>query len=128
MKPNIHPTRYQVLAQCVCANQFYFYSALDNKVVHIEVCNKCHPFYTKKQQVISATGRVEHFQSKFSTFQDKKRQAAAGAVASSSNKAAKPTKVVKVSKTLKPIKANKVTIGTSKAPKVEKSKKSNSEQ
>jgi large subunit ribosomal protein L31 len=91
MKPNIHPQKHKVLAQCVCTNEFYFYSALDTKVIHVEVCNKCHPFYTGKQQVVSTTGRVDNFNSKFTNFQDKKRKAAV-AVES------KTTKVKKISK------------------------------
>lgn len=91
MKPNIHPQKHKVLAQCVCTNEFYFYSALDTKVIHVEVCNKCHPFYTGKQQVVATTGRVDNFNSKFTNFQDKKRKAAA--VVES-----KTTKIKKVSK------------------------------
>jgi large subunit ribosomal protein L31 len=117
MKPNLHPPRYQVLAQCVCANQFYFYSALDTKTINVEVCNKCHPFYTKKQQVVSASGRAEHFNSKFSSFQDKKRQSAPSASVASTGKATKP--INKVVKTVKNIKSS----ATSKVGKVDQNKK-----
>lgn len=74
MKPNIHPQQNKVLAQCVCTNEFYFDSVLDTKIIHIEVCDKCHPFYTGKQQVIATTGRVDNFNNKFTNFQDKKRK------------------------------------------------------
>ncbi len=74
MKPNIHPPQHKVLAKCICTNEFYFNSALDAKIMHIEVCDKCHPFYTGKQQIISTTGRVDNFNSKFTKFQDNKRK------------------------------------------------------
>lgn len=92
MKPNIHPQQNKVLAQCVCSNEFYFYSALDAKVIHVEVCNKCHPFYTGKQQIITTTGRVDNFNSKFTNFQDKKRNS------SIKSEPTKTTKVKKISK------------------------------
>lgn len=76
MKSNIHPPMHKVLVQCVCSNEFSFNSALDSKVIHLEVCNKCHPFYTGKQQVIATTGRVDNFNSKFTNFQDKKKKTA----------------------------------------------------
>lgn len=71
MKPNIHPVQHQVLAQCVCNNEFYFYSSLESKVMHVEVCNKCHPFFTGKQQVVTTAGRVDSFNNKFNNFRDK---------------------------------------------------------
>ena len=71
MKPDIHPMQHKVLAQCVCNNEFYFYTSLDAKVIHVEVCNKCHPFFTGKQQVVTTAGRVDSFNSKFNNFRDK---------------------------------------------------------
>lgn len=65
MKANIHPKQQQVLAKCVCGNEFYFESALDSAVVNLEVCNKCHPFYTKTQKTAAITGRVDSFLRKF---------------------------------------------------------------
>lgn len=98
MKSNIHPQKHKVLAQCVCTNEFYFYSALDTKIIHVEVCNKCHPFYTGKQQVVATTGRVDNFNSKFTNFQDKKRKAA---VAVESKATAKVKKTTKAKDTVK---------------------------
>ena len=87
MKPNIHPAQNQVLAKCICGNEFNFNSALDSQVVHIEVCNQCHPFFTGKQQVVKVAGRVENFASKFSNFKEKQRKIMDAAVA---NQVAKP--------------------------------------
>lgn len=71
MKPNIHPLQKQVLAQCVCNNEFYFYSSIESEVIHVEVCNKCHPCATGKQQVVTIAGRVESFNNRFSNFRNK---------------------------------------------------------
>jgi large subunit ribosomal protein L31 len=92
MKPNIHPVQNQVLAKCICGNEFYFDSALDSEVIHLEVCNKCHPFFTGKQQVVKVAGRVENFASKFANFKDKQRKIMDAAAASQKAKpAAKKT-------------------------------------
>ena len=52
-------------------NEFYFYSSLEAKVTHVEVCNKCHRFFTGKQQVVTTAGRVDSFNSKFNNFRNK---------------------------------------------------------
>lgn len=93
MKANIHPQQHKVLAKCICTNEFYFDSALAVEVMHIEVCGKCHPFYTGKQQVITTTGRAESFNSKFTKFQDNQRNIPVQAV-----QPAKPKKGKKVEK------------------------------
>ena len=71
MKPNIHPSQKQVLAKCVCNNEFYFYSSIEAEVINVEVCHKCHPCATGKQQVVAVAGRVESFNNRFNNFRDK---------------------------------------------------------
>jgi len=64
MKADIHPAYQQVKVTCSCSNQFDVYSTL-NRDLHLEICSKCHPFYTGQQKIIDTEGRVERFKAKF---------------------------------------------------------------
>ncbi len=48
MKAGIHPEYKTVTANCSCGNTFEFNSTLDKDSIHLDVCDKCHPFYTGK--------------------------------------------------------------------------------
>ena len=63
MKEGIHPTYYQANVTCNCGNQFVTGST--KKEIHVEVCNKCHPFYTGKQKLVDTGGRVDRFKKRF---------------------------------------------------------------
>ncbi|MGD9108134.1 MAG: 50S ribosomal protein L31 [Gammaproteobacteria bacterium] len=64
MKPDIHPTSNELKVTCSCGNEFTTQSIL-NENLHIDVCNKCHPFYTGQQKIVDTTGRVEKFNKKY---------------------------------------------------------------
>ena len=64
MKPGIHPAYSDVTATCSCGNVINTRSTMQ-KDIHLEVCSKCHPFYTGKQKIVDTGGRVERFQSRF---------------------------------------------------------------
>lgn len=66
MKANIHP-KYFENAQviCVCGNRFTTGST--QEIIHIELCNKCHPFYTGEQRFVDAGSRIQRFQNKQQT-------------------------------------------------------------
>ncbi len=51
---------------CSCGNAFELNLVLDVNKLNIEVCNKCHPFYTGKQKIVDVAGRVDNFNKKFS--------------------------------------------------------------
>lgn len=51
---------------CSCGNAFELNLVLDVNKLNIEVCDKCHPFYTGKQKIIDVAGRVDNFNKKFS--------------------------------------------------------------
>jgi len=68
MKAGIHPEYRQVQVRCSCGNQFELGSALNQENMRVEVCNKCHPFYTGKQKIIDTAGRVDSFYRKFGKF------------------------------------------------------------
>jgi large subunit ribosomal protein L31 len=63
MKENIHPRLHRVTVTCACGNQFETHST--KKEMRLEVCNACHPFFTGKQKLLDAAGRVERFQRRY---------------------------------------------------------------
>ncbi len=65
MKKDIHPNYHNVTIQCACGNSFESKSTANGDVVKVELCNKCHPFYTGKQKIVDASGRVDLFKKKF---------------------------------------------------------------
>jgi len=66
MKPEIHPEYYDVTVVCACGNTFQTRSTKPD--LRLEVCNECHPFFTGKQRLLDAAGRVEKFQRKYEGF------------------------------------------------------------
>ncbi len=65
MKKKIHPNCFNVNILCNCGNNFSLLLTLDVKRLNIDVCDKCHPFYTGKQKIIDVSGRVDSFYKKF---------------------------------------------------------------
>lgn len=60
MKKEIHPKYYEkVKVACACGNTFETGSTKEE--LHIEICSNCHPFYSGKEKIIDAAGRVEKF-------------------------------------------------------------------
>ena len=64
MKPDIHPEYNDIMATCSCGNVIQTRSTLRENI-HLEVCSACHPFYTGKQKILDAGGRVEKFRKRF---------------------------------------------------------------
>lgn len=64
MKADIHPNYVEITANCSCGNSFQTRSTL-GKGIHLDVCANCHPFYTGKQKVADAGGRVDRFRQRF---------------------------------------------------------------
>lgn len=63
MKKNIHPDYVACKVTCACGNVFEVKST--KAEMHVEVCDKCHPFYSGKQGTATKTGRVEKFNRKY---------------------------------------------------------------
>ncbi len=63
MKKNIHPEYVEATVTCACGNTFTTMSIKDN--ISVEVCSKCHPFYTNQQARKSHAGRVDKFNKKY---------------------------------------------------------------
>lgn len=63
MKANIHPKYFnQAQVICACGNRFVTGSTLEE--IHVELCNKCHPFYTGEQRFVDSASRIQKFQDK----------------------------------------------------------------
>lgn len=65
MKQGIHPEYKEVKVTCSCGNSFLTSSTLGRNELLLEVCSKCHPFYTGKQKIVDTAGRVDRFQQKY---------------------------------------------------------------
>ena len=63
MKKNIHPEYVEATVTCACGNTFKTMSTIPS--INVEVCNKCHPFYTGEQKLGGRKGRVERFNKKY---------------------------------------------------------------
>jgi large subunit ribosomal protein L31 len=66
MKKGIHPEYYRTTVRCACGNEFETGSTV--KEINVEICSKCHPFFTGKQKLVDSAGRVERFRRKYATF------------------------------------------------------------
>ena len=68
MKKGIHPEYYKAAVKCACGNEFVVGSTIES--IRVEVCSKCHPFYTGSQKLLlEAGGRVEKFKKKYGMIQ-----------------------------------------------------------
>jgi len=63
VKNDIHPKYQEVTVHCVCGETFTTGST--KKELKVEICSKCHPFYTGKQRLVDTGGRVEKFKKKY---------------------------------------------------------------
>lgn len=63
MKADIHPKWYaDATVNCACGNSFTVGSI--KQTIRLEICNKCHPFFTGEMKFVDTLGRVEKFQKK----------------------------------------------------------------
>ena len=65
MRENIHPDYHEVSVECACGNKFLTRSTKSGDTVKIEICNKCHPFFTGTQKLVDSGGRVEKFNKRY---------------------------------------------------------------
>ena len=59
MKADIHPKTQLVTVKCACGETFETLSTKDE--LRVDICSKCHPFYTGKQKLVDTGGRVDKF-------------------------------------------------------------------
>ena len=63
MKEGIHPDFKEAKVLCVCGETFSV--RFTQQSIHVDICSKCHPFFTGKQKLVDAEGRVEKFRRKY---------------------------------------------------------------
>ena len=63
MKEGIHPGYTQTTIRCACGEVIETGSTKEN--IRVEICSKCHPFYTGKQKLVDTGGRVDRFNKKY---------------------------------------------------------------
>jgi len=63
MQKEIHPVYKEATITCACGNVINTKSTKDN--IRVEICSKCHPFFTGKQKLIDTNGRVDMFKKRY---------------------------------------------------------------
>lgn len=64
MQTEIHPTYADMTVKCTCGNTFTTQSTKPGNL-NVELCNECHPYFTGKQKLVDAGGRVERFNKRY---------------------------------------------------------------
>ena len=63
MKQDIHPNYEETIIKCLCGETIPTRST--RKDIKVEICSKCHPFFTGKQKLVDSGGRVSKFNKKY---------------------------------------------------------------
>ena len=63
VKEGIHPQYEKVIVKCACGAEFETSST--KKDIRLDICSKCHPFFTGKQKLVDTGGRVDRFNKRF---------------------------------------------------------------
>ena len=63
MKKGIHPQYKETTVTCACGEVIHTRSTKQN--IKVEICSKCHPFFTGKQKLLDSAGRVEKFRKRY---------------------------------------------------------------
>lgn len=63
VKEGIHPNYGEAVVRCACGETFTTGSV--KKEIKVEICSKCHPFFTGKQKFVDTGGRVDRFKKKY---------------------------------------------------------------
>jgi large subunit ribosomal protein L31 len=82
MKEKIHPKYEECKVTCGCGEKFT--TRATQTEINVEICSKCHPFFTGKQKLVDTAGRVEKFQRRYAKFQTQGATAAPAAEAAAS--------------------------------------------
>lgn len=63
MKKGIHPGYEDTTITCACGEVIHTRSTKEN--IRVEICSKCHPFFTGRQKLVDTGGRVDRFKKRF---------------------------------------------------------------
>ncbi|MCX4384562.1 MAG: 50S ribosomal protein L31 [Clostridia bacterium] len=65
MKADIHPKYHEVQVVCACGATFTTGTTKDSDVLKVDICSKCHPFFTGRQKLVDTGGRVDKFKKRY---------------------------------------------------------------
>ena len=65
MKADIHPNYKIVTVQSACGETFKTGTTKNTDLIKVDICSKCHPFFTGKQKLVDTGGRVDKFKKRF---------------------------------------------------------------
>ncbi len=63
MKKDIHPKYAKTSISCACGAEYEVLSTV--KDAKVNICSKCHPFFTGKQKLVDTEGRVDRFRRRY---------------------------------------------------------------
>jgi large subunit ribosomal protein L31 len=63
MREKIHPRYVEATVICACGNTWQTRST--KETVHLDVCSRCHPYFTGEQRIVDTAGRVERFRKRY---------------------------------------------------------------
>ena len=63
MKDNIHPAYEETTITCACGEVIHTRSTKKN--IRVEICSKCHPFFTGEKKFVDSAGRIERFKQRY---------------------------------------------------------------
>ena len=63
MKEGIHPEYKETTVKCACGAEYKTRSTKEN--IRVDICSKCHPFFTCKQKLVDTGGRVDRFKKRY---------------------------------------------------------------
>jgi len=71
MRKDIHPEYKETIITCACGEVIHTRSTKQN--IKIDICSKCHPFFTGKQKLVDSAGRVDRFKRRYEKMREKKQ-------------------------------------------------------
>ncbi len=63
MKEGIHPQLFDTKVKCTCGNEFTIRTTVPE--INVEICSKCHPFYTGQKKLVERGGMVDRFKKRY---------------------------------------------------------------
>jgi large subunit ribosomal protein L31 len=63
MREKIHPRYVEATVICACGNTWKTHST--KETLHLDVCSRCHPYFTGEQRIVDTAGRVERFRKRY---------------------------------------------------------------
>ncbi len=65
MKPDIHPKYHEATVVCACGETFKTGTTKNTDTIKVDICSKCHPYFTGKQKLVDTGGRVDKFNKRY---------------------------------------------------------------